>query len=256
MIKKMKQLVHKCIDIATEQNAINISTAILHQKTFPQFKNYCEGKNLVVCGAGPTLQKYKPIEDAVHIAVNRSFLYEPVQFDFIFAQDMDGIRMVQNELIQYRPGKCIKLLGTQLGNQKEIPEALAIKCEALRFNTDLYIYKNGYKSKCVQDIDSRAIGNMPNAGMSVLQFALYMNPNTLYIVGCDMTGTHFADGNQAPKGLMAEKELFDSYWITEQKKLLDKWLELKRFASVYYPETKIISVNPIGLRGVFEDLDY
>ena len=32
------------------------------------------------------------------------------------------------------------------------------------------------------------------------------------------------------------------------------WKELKRFAEVYYPTTEIISVNPVGLRGMFKDL--
>ena len=206
MIKILRELLKRYIEKTSVINAMNVSTTILHQKTFPQFKNYCNGKDLVVCGAGPTLQKYEPIENAVHIAVNRSFLFEKVDFDFIFAQDMDGIRMVKEELVKYRPGDCVKLLGTQLGTEKEIPESLAIRCNALRFNTDLYIYKNGFKSKCVHDIDLRALGNMPNVGMSVLQFALYMNPKRIYIVGCDMVGTHFADGNQTKARIKKVKE--------------------------------------------------
>ena len=33
------------------------------------------------------------------------------------------------------------------------------------------------------------------------------------------------------------------------------WKELQKFAQTYYPETEIISVNPVGLRGIFTDLD-
>ena len=29
---------------------------------------------------------------------------------------------------------------------------------------------------------------------------------------------------------------------------------MKKFAEVYYPETEIISVNPIGLKGLFRDV--
>lgn len=239
-----------------EHTALTVSAAQLHQRTFLPYKNYCCGeKDVVVCGAGPSLQKYQPIDGAVHIAVNRSFLYEKVNFDFIFAQDMDGIRMVQDELIAYRPGQCVKFLAqTTEINSKTIPESLAIKCNALRFMCDYYIYRDGYHSKMVFDLENRAIGGMPNVGMSVLQLALYMNPRRIYIVGCDMTGTHFVDGNQTKKELSAEKKQYDSYWENNNKILLNKWEEIKSFAQTYYPETEIISVNPVGLKGMFCDL--
>lgn len=254
MLRKIKEFVQKRIELVAENEAMNISTALLHQQTFKPFKNFCYDKEVVICGAGPSLKNYKPIEGAVHIALNRSFLLENVKFDFIFAQDMDGIRMVQNELIEYRKGECIKLFGTQMGTEKEIPESLAIKCGALRFNTDLYIYKDGFKSKFICDIDSRALGNMPNVGMSVMQFALYMNPKRIYIVGCDMSGTHFEKNHQTDFELSAEKKQYDSYWEMEQKRLIDKWAEIKQNATIYYPDTEIISVNPVGLKGMFRDI--
>ena len=30
--------------------------------------------------------------------------------------------------------------------------------------------------------------------------------------------------------------------------------EIKKFVETYYPETEIISVNPVGLKGIFKDL--
>ena len=99
-----------------------IATSILHKETFLPYKNLCNGeKDVVVCGAGPTLNKYKPIEGAIHIAVNRAFLFDKVDFDFIFAQDFEGINMVEEQLINYRKGKCIKFLGTQpFSNPKKV----------------------------------------------------------------------------------------------------------------------------------------
>lgn len=238
-----------------EINTKNISAAILHQQTFPQFKNLCRGEQpVVVCGAGPSLQNYKPISGAVNIALNRAFLFENVKFDFIFAQDYDGIKMVIDELIEYEGNSCIKLLARSNGDSKEIPESLAIKCSALRFATDAYQLHDGYRSKFVVDIEARPLGGMPNVGIAVMQFALYLNPSKLYIVGCDMTGTHFADGNQTNEELKAEKKQYDNYWVKENEKLINKWRELKEFAHIYYPDTQIISVNPVGLKGIFDDL--
>lgn len=241
-----------------EIDRINVATAMLHQKTFPQFKNYCEGRKLVVCAAGPTLNKYIPIKDAIHIAVNRSFLYDKVDFNFIFAQDWEGIHMVQQEMIDYKPDTCVKLLGgsqTIAMGRKEIPESFSIKCKALRFNIDNYIYGNGFKSKFVKDIEYNCLGGMPNVGISVMQFALYMNPAELYIVGCDMSGAHFVNKNQTAEQVKLENKKVESRWKNNHDMLISKWKEFKHFAEIYYPSTKIYSVNPVGLRGLFEDID-
>ena len=36
-------------------------------------------------------------------------------------------------------------------------------------------------------------------------------------------------------------------------KHMDGWTKLKKFVQIYYPETKIISINPVGLKGVFDE---
>lgn len=235
-------------------NAQNVSAALLNQKTFLPYKNYCKGeREVVVCGAGPTLQEYQPIEGAVHIALNRAFLYSKVAFDFVYAQDFDGIKMVQQELIEYEGNHCVKFLGKGNGGPKEIPESLALRCNALRFATDVYMIKSGWWSKFIPDIDSRPVGGMPNVGISVMQFALYLNPSKIYIVGCDMSGGHFSNKNQSEEEKKAELEELESRW-GQHNKLIDKWKECKAFANRYYPDTRIISVNPVGLKGIFEDM--
>lgn len=238
-----------------EMNAKLLSTALLHQKTFLPYKNYCGGvRDLVVCGAGPTLNDYIPIEGAVHIALNRAFLYDKVNFDFIFSQDYDGIKMVEEELINYRRGQCVKFLGTQVERKRKVPESLILKCDAKRFDTDGYIYRDGTKGELVVDIDSRPICNMMNVGQSVMQLALYMNPRKLYIVGCDMSGTHFANGNESKEEREDLNRRLKNLWIEAKEQLIARWLEIKEFATVYYPDTEIITVNPVGLKGIFKDL--
>lgn len=255
MFESFKTPIRKVISRIIEADAINISTGILHQKTFLQFKNCCEGKEVVVCGAGPSLQQYIPIQGAVHIAVNRAFLYDKIDFDYVFSQDFEGLYMVQQELADYRPGQCVKLLGTQYGiPQKEIPESFAIKCKALRFNTDLHIYGDGYKSKFVRDIDRQPLGNMPNVGLSAMQFALFMNPDRIYIVGCDMSGGHFVNINQSDKEVNKMNKKLEKTWFENYERLLVKWKELKDFAGRFYPETEIVSINPVGLKNIFLDI--
>ncbi len=155
MIKFIKSKVSEAIIRIDEHTTIATAAVALHQKTFSKYKNCCNGeKDVVLCGAGPSLQDYQPIKNAIHIAVNRAFMYEKVDFDFIFAQDFDGIRMVQKELIDYRPDKCVKMLAQKVDvDEKSIPESYAIKCNALRFYMDYYIYRVGFKSKGVKNID-------------------------------------------------------------------------------------------------------
>lgn len=255
IIDKLREYIQKKIFSIAEMESKNVATALLHQKTFSQFKGMCTGKKLVICAPGPSINKYQPIKDAVHIALNRAFLYDKVNFDFIFAQDWDGIKMVKDDLISYNPDTCVKLLGsTMFDNPKEIPESFAIACKALRFNVDTYIVGDGYKSKFVRDIDYRPLGCMPNVGISVLQFALFLNPSELFIVGCDMSGGHFSNGTNSNKQVEEEKKWMDNWWKQEAEKMRLKWNEFKEFAHLYYPDTKIYSINPVGLRGLFEDI--
>ena len=234
-----------------------IDTAILHKETFLPYKNLCKGeKDVVVCGAGPTLNNYKPIDGAIHIAVNRAFLYDKVNFDFIFAQDYEGINMVVDQLINYRKDNCVKFLGTQpmSDSKKVIPESLIIKAGAKKFNTDWFIPDGPINGELVVDIDKKPLCNMYNVGQSVMQLALYFNPRRIYIVGCDMSGNHFARGNQTDAQVEEQRKIMENRWTTRKKELLRRWSEIKEFAKIYYPDTEIISVNPIGLKGMFKDL--
>jgi hypothetical protein len=233
-----------------------VAAAKINGETFGPYKNYCKGeRDIVVCGAGPTLQNYKPIDGALHMAVNRAFIYDKVNFEFIYSIDFDGILMCQQELIEYHPEKCVKFLATSDSPDiKKIPESFALKCNAKRFVCDYYIYGDGFRSKPVHNIDVKPVGGMPNAGMSAVEVALFMNPRKLYIVGCDMSGTHRIDANMTKEQLIAEKKQYDNYWRTEQQRLLNKWDEIKKFAEKFYPDTEIISINPVGLKGVFKDV--
>lgn len=71
-----------------------------------------------------------------------------------------------------------------------------------------------------------------------IQFALWTNPKTIYLVGCDCSSGHY-DGSGSESNL---------------EYLIEPWKKLKKFRDIWYPLTKIVSVNPVGLKGIFEDL--
>lgn len=252
------------MDITKKQIDTDISTyvkaAIVQQKTFTRFKDYCKNKKIVICAAGPSLNAYKPIEGAIHIALNRSILFNKVHFDFLFVQDFAGIKMVMNEILNYKdctmlfaqpfPENC----GHWLQNTPAIPESFARDCGALRFYLNNHICGGYYNSPFVKDIDIEPLAGHAAVGLSVLQFALYMNPTDIYLVGYDLCGSHFTHKNQTETEIIQDKQYLDEFWKNESENQKKKFIEFKNFKNRFYPNIKIHSINPVGLKGMFDDI--
>ena len=78
---------------------------------------------------------------------------------------------------------------------------------------------------------------------SALQFALFTEPKTIYLVGCDCTDSGYF--KKAGKGIKQN--------LLEKTEYL--WHEAKYFINQYYPDTEIVSVNPVKLKGLFRDIE-
>lgn len=232
-------------------SAVNIAASICNRECFHSIKNCNEGKEVVLCGAGPTLRKYTPIPSAFHVALNRALLYQNVKYDWFIADDWVGINFFQEELIKY---ECKKFFGRHFAGdlEREIPESFRRACKAERFYTDSYLVGNGFASQFVCDIDAMAIGNMPNMALAAMQIVLFSNPSKIYLVGCDSSEGHFIQ----PPSLDDErvrKHEEDLKNVISSDRAIQKWYELKRFADCYYPDVEIVSINPVGLKGIFRD---
>ena len=254
LIIKIRDLIRWCVrslcadfleDISRIQQ-FNLSTYVMHQKAFPQFKNKHNGKDVVVVACGPTAKDYQPIKDAIHIGVNRAIHLPQVTLDYLFVMDAYDKRKSSqmSDYNDYRPGKCTKFYGISgdfLDNQLYVPsESDTIKSNAIRFRTDnligLRITNNG---RFLYDISTQPLTDCGSVIFSALQFALWTNPRRLYLVGCDCTATGHFNSSGDKTGLPP----------TLQK----SYANLKDFAIAYYPDTEIISVNPVGLKGLFKD---
>ena len=77
-----------------------------------------------------------------------------------------------------------------------------------------------------------------------LHFALYTRPKRLLLVGCDCSMNGHYDG--AEQNFFADNPLIP-IWIKGYK-------ALKLFSEQHYPDMEIISVNPVGLKGLFHDM--
>ena len=74
-----------------------------------------------------------------------------------------------------------------------------------------------------------------------MQFALFTNPKRIYLVGCDCSIGHFHAEAQNGHG-------------ADLSGIKEAWIKLNKYILNYNYKTEIISVNPVGLKGMFKDV--
>ena len=76
----------------TNKNIARYQTAMyFNQKAFSEFKGAFSGRDIAVVGTGHAAKNFIPIKNAIYIGMNRSFLLNNIDFDFLFSIDMLGI---------------------------------------------------------------------------------------------------------------------------------------------------------------------
>lgn len=248
-----KMLFNEVKNILYKQPYINkklITTAFLHQKTFAGYRGLHFGEDVILFGAGPSLQYFEPLEgETINVAVNRAFMFDKVHMNYIFSIDNRGIKDYYEELIEYpfeTSKKTVKFLGDQnLGIDFQIPEDVINRAKGLRYKTTAGILPNRF----TYEIETEPLGNFCTVSLQAMQFILYTNPKRIFLAGIDCnvaTNGHFY-GNEYDHSRFVE--------IAKHDKLsIEYWKDLKKFAKIYYPNTEIISINPIGLKGIFKDV--
>ncbi len=217
----------------------------IHKNTFSEYKNKFVGKKVVLVGSGPTLNFYKPISDAIHIGVNGSYKKQGLHLDYLFIQDFDGEGKNRVfDVDEIKELDCKKFVGRY------------IKCIANKnmHATEKVISYIGAKSYFVYDyypgrikydipinMEYYPVTDNGSTVFTALHFALYGHPAEIYVVGCDCSygnGMHFFSGEGLPMTIDLVKK---------------NWEIMKNHISIFYDDIKVISVNPIGLKGLFED---
>lgn len=223
-----------------EQNEIRD----VNTKAFAGYQNCYYGKDVVIVATGPTLNDYQPIEGAIHIGVNTAYKNPGIALDYLFAQDgrdeylksgkFEGIENTGCKIFMGRLSKRAQ------SEYMEFPETYRLK-----ENVKDYILDHAWtEERIYRDICSHPVSGGYSVTFSALHFALYTYPKRIYLVGCDNAPTGYYDGT-VEKNCLIENETAE--------RLKEHFLEMKRFAQMHYPETEIISVNPVGLKGVFKD---
>ena len=213
-----------------------------HPAAFGKYKGIHQGQDIVVVGAGPTLNAYTPIPGAIHIGVNRTYLCEKLTLDYLFVQDGGPIIEVP-ELTNYRRGKCKRFFGVHPHSAvSPITETFAEANEANRY---YFLNSDPLTTELPLPLDMahQPLVSACSIAEPAFQFALWCRPRRIYIVGCDCSDSGYFAADQNLKQKLA----------VDGAKL--QWQRMADFAKRHYPEVEIISVNPVGLKGMFKDMD-
>ena len=235
VIKAKEELVY----LIEEQNEISD----INTKAFAEYQNYFRGKDIVIVATGPTMNEYKPIENAVHIGVNTAYKNPNIALDFLFVQDGRPSTLGQKYL-EIEKVNCRIFMGRVLKRSPfeytEFPEKYRLQKNV----TDFILAHNFPKERIYRNICHHPVSGDVTVTFSAIQFALYTYPKRIFLVGCDSLGaTHF-DGSVDTDGSIGDGPL---------STFREKYQMMKEFAQMHYPDTEMISINPVGLKGIFRD---
>lgn len=217
----------------------------VHSQVFPQYKNINDGKDVVIIATGPTLADYKPIENCVNIGLNRAYQYDKVKLDYLFLQDGTATKSYIDEIDKLED--IVKFYGVALFNEEyregvRIPEYHLKSKNSHRYYSYNYIDCSLNSNLSVYPLFTHASVSFP-----AIHFALWTHPRKIYLVGCDSTAAPYWDGKGREQDYLVQAEKVNNNMIEGYKKL-------KTFADLYYPDVEIISINPVGLKGIFKDV--
>lgn len=203
-------------------------------KPLEGFRDIHKGGIAILFATGPSVKKYNLIngsEEFIKVGVNRIYDYSIIVsiLDYYFFGSHYNLDELHRENIDKvcKEYSFIKLAsayedGRPTGRGNISPEQ-AEELGAIPFENNVLSFSND-------------VAKYSTFGRSItfpaLQFILYTGISRIYLVGCDIVGT-YGGGFERTLGQL--------------------WKKFVSFKEEYYPEVDIVSINPVGLRGVFTD---
>ena len=236
----------KTVEIKTEARIKTlIQCQALHKNTFGPYKDAFKGKKVVLIASGPTAQFYTSQKGFIYVGVNNSCLLKNVKLDYLFCQDFYMSEEKKKAIVNYRRGLCKKFFGRIpdirfdkcihsecAKHVRRVPQYLISKAEASE-----YYIQDEYVNSFALDIEKEPL--VPcGIVFSAMQFILHAHPKEIYLVGCDCSSGFF---------YKSDITFNANYQIIT-------WKRIKEHMESLYPDIKMFSINPVGLRGLFEDI--
>ena len=247
---KEQKLQHKQQLLALDEiKYIFLPALETNKNTFLKYKDCYKGKDIVLVASGPTMLQYHNdlLKDAVHIGVNNVFEKENVQLDYLFVQDNLTIRSENQEKVQekannYRKGICKKFYGEHYcANIKITEQDYDEACAERYYFIDQQLPVSPYAMMSA-DITTRPLNEWSSVIFAALEFAFWTHPRRIYLVGCDASAN----------GHIVTKNLED--FCTIKDRLVYGWHQYANYWKWHYPDIEVISINPVGLKGLFKDV--
>lgn len=227
----------------------------INWNVFYKYKNAFTNRDVVLFGNGPTVNDYVVKQDVIHIGCNRSIYDKRLNLDFYFYNDFSNIsKQYREDIYNYKPN-IEKFFGTfskARGAGATIKDAYKGNCAL--FDMDGPVWTGSALREYETDIAKHYVSDFGTSTIFVLmQFALFCGFKTIYIVGCDISnygapktsGRYFYHADHLPK--------MPPHVANSMKRLYGKWKHLSDFAIKNYPQTQILSINPMGLEDLFEE---
>lgn len=221
--------------------------ARVHPATFLPLKNRLQGQHVAVLGCGPSLRVAPGIRQSRTIACNRAANYlldHGVHTAYLFAQDNHGTEGYLEELLPRLPQECIVMLGTYLAPDLGPDIRIA---EHVRADPRVRSYATGYGLGTAPhpDLDAFPLVDFCTIVHPALHFALYTGAERIYLLGCDTDSSGYFDPERKQDTHMMDH-------LTPSIKL--GYAVLRALQQCNWPRSRIISVNPVGLRGMFDEV--
>lgn len=247
----LKRLDNSLSELRAQINEANELTA-LHRETFEEYRNCFVNRDIVIVGTGPTLNYYKPTPNAIHIGLNYAWKKREIEFDYMFNTDSpimwtgdfeEGLKRIRQQIfiarfaLEYRGGRYLE--------NSELVTKLDRKVRRYYLH-DIF----GKQQVIYPDIRFHTLMHFGSVVFDALHFALFTYPKRIFLVGCDTSReghfyTEFPDDEEKSKNFK---------YFLQVALMKVGYARTKMFAKQYYPDTEIISVNPVGLRGLFKDV--
>jgi len=251
----------------TRERFLKNILAIQNKDIFGEFKNAFAGKTIVLVAGGPTVADFVPIKDAIYIGVNgvaagasKLKNFEHIKFDFMFIAHRSVLTECKQTTTMLHKKSVV--FCSQYGSfQDSFP---AVKFRGIDTREYFYFidgpvqlqdekdFANGFK-RFRFDLTKAPPFVIHSIVNPAFHFSLFSGAKKIYLVGCDSivnyassNKTHFYRRNNMMKR-------FDSTLksLKHIGNLYLSWKFFKEIAKKYCPDTEIISVNPVGLKGLF-----
>lgn len=204
-----------------------------HKASFSEFKSCHKGRSVVVAGSGPTLSYYTQMSGIPHIGVNATFLRLHLDYYFL-------LHFIPDWCEKLKEHHCVKFFWVNRRDNSDttFPEYVIEEHGARRF------YNTTMSNKLHTNIEYYPLAGFHSVIFPALQFALYTRPKQIFLVGCDCSSDGHFNGVEIGR---QQGQASTTVWSSAYRRL-------KAFAQLHYPDTEIISVNPVGLKGMFHDV--